>query len=120
VREVFVRIVRVRGFWGYYLPLDVMMSFSMLYELVEWGVAVCFGGDLAQNYVGAQGDVWDAQKDMALASLGGLTTMTVTALINWCFGRRGFNSKPPGSGPLGEARIAEMLKKPLPAPLKTQ
>ena len=119
VREVFVRIVRVRGFWGYYLPLDVMMSFSMLYELIEWGVAVFLGGDLAQNYVGAQGDLWDAQKDMAMASLGGLTTMTVTALINWRFGRRDFDSEPPESGPLGEARIAEMLKEPLPAPVKT-
>jgi uncharacterized membrane protein YjdF len=39
IREMFLRIARVRGFWGYYLPLDVTMSFSMLYELIEWAYA---------------------------------------------------------------------------------
>jgi putative membrane protein len=33
-------------------------------------------------YLGTQGDVWDAHKDMALASLGALIAMSITALIN--------------------------------------
>ncbi len=86
IREVFLRIVRVRGFWAYYLPLDVAMAFSMLYELIEWGAAELFGGDLGLAYLGTQGDVWDAQKDMALASLGALLAMLVTALVNWRMG----------------------------------
>ena len=45
IREVFLRIVDVRGFWGYFLPLDLTMSTSMIYELIEWGAAVVFGGD---------------------------------------------------------------------------
>jgi putative membrane protein len=40
------------------------------------------GGDLGQAYLGTQGDIWDAHKDMALASLGALIAMTVTALVN--------------------------------------
>ena len=44
IREVFLRVVDVRGFWGYALPLDVTMSTSMIYELIEWLVAVVFGG----------------------------------------------------------------------------
>lgn len=87
VREIFVRIVRVRGFWSYYLPLDVTISFSALYELIEWGVAVVFGGNTATTYLGTQGDVWDAQKDMALASLGGLIAMCVTAAVHWRYRR---------------------------------
>ncbi len=83
IREVFVRIAGVRGFWGYFLPLDLTMSTSMLYELVEWGAAVVFGGDLGTAYLGTQGDVWDAHKDMALASLGALIAMCVTAFVNW-------------------------------------
>jgi len=82
VREVFVRIAKVGGFWSYFLPLDLTMSTSMLYELIEWGAAVYFGGDLGMAYLGTQGDVWDAHKDMALASLGALISMTITALIN--------------------------------------
>ena len=69
IRELFLRIGNVRGFWGYFLPLDLTMSTSMLYELIEWAAAEYFGGDLGMAYLGTQGDVWDAQKDMAMASL---------------------------------------------------
>jgi len=82
IRELFLRIAGVRGFWGYFLPLDLTMSSSMLYELIEWLAAEVFGGDLGVAYLGTQGDVWDAHKDMALASLGALIAMSVTAFIN--------------------------------------
>jgi putative membrane protein len=82
IREMFLRIGNVRGFWGYFLPLDLTMSTSMLYELIEWAAAEVLGGDLGAAYLGTQGDVWDAHKDMALASLGGLIAMVVAALIN--------------------------------------
>lgn len=87
VRELFLRVANVRGFWGYFLPLDVTMSTSMLYELIEWAAAVAFGGDLGAAFLGSQGDTWDAQKDMALASLGALIAMTATAGINVAYGR---------------------------------
>jgi putative membrane protein len=82
IRELFLRIANVRGFWGYFLPLDLTMSTSMIYELIEWGAAEVLGGDLGAAYLGTQGDIWDAHKDMALASLGALIAMTVTALVN--------------------------------------
>lgn len=82
VREMFLRVVGVRGFWGYFLPLDLTMSTSMMYELFEWGAAEFFGGDLGMAYLGTQGDVWDAHKDMLFASLGALVAMTITAGIN--------------------------------------
>jgi putative membrane protein len=82
IREVFLRVADVRGFWGYFLPLDLTMSSSMMFELFEWGAAEAFGGDLGIAYLGTQGDVWDAHKDMALASLGALLAMILTALIN--------------------------------------
>jgi len=82
IRELFQRVAGVRGFWGYFLPLDLTMSTSMLFELIEWLVAEVFGGELGAAYLGTQGDVWDAHKDMALASLGALVAMTITALLN--------------------------------------
>ncbi|MBK7645119.1 MAG: DUF2238 domain-containing protein, partial [Planctomycetes bacterium] len=82
IREIFLRVGQVRGFWAYYLPLDVAMAFSMLYELIEWGSALLFGGDLGAAYLGTQGDPWDAQKDMALASLGALITMCAIATLD--------------------------------------
>ena len=82
IREMFLRIGNVRGFWGYFLPLDLTMSTSMLYELIEWAAAEYFGGELGMAYLGTQGDVWDAHKDMLLASIGALIAMVLTALIN--------------------------------------
>lgn len=82
IREMFLRVADVKGFWGYFLPLDVTMSTSMFYELIEWGAAEFFGGDLGIAFLGSQGDVWDAQKDMALATSGAIIAMGVTALLN--------------------------------------
>lgn len=79
-RELFVCIADVRGFWSYFLPLDFVMSSSMLYELVEWGAASVVGEGLGMAYLGTQGDVWDAHKDMALASLGALVGLVLVAL----------------------------------------
>jgi len=82
IRELFLRIAGARGFWGYFLPLDLTMSSSMLYELIEWMAAALLGGDLGAAYLGTQGDIWDAHKDMALASLGALIAMCITAFVN--------------------------------------
>ena len=59
-----------QGPWRWLLPVLFMASHSTLYEVVEWGAAEVFGGDLGQAYLGTQGDEWDAQKDSALALLG--------------------------------------------------
>ncbi|WP_201594602.1 DUF2238 domain-containing protein [Psychrobacter vallis] len=54
------------------VALMVNMSSSLLYELIEWGIATTLSPEAAEAYNGQQGDVWDAHKDMALALLGGL------------------------------------------------
>jgi putative membrane protein len=86
----------------------------MIYELIEWGAAEIFGGDLGQAYLGTQGDVWDAHKDMALASLGAAIAMAVTLAINRALQRDfasewadSFRVKHPD--PLGEEAVARML-----------
>jgi putative membrane protein len=84
IREVVVRATGLRGFWSYFLPMDLTMSSSATYELIEWGAAVVFGGDLGVAYVGAQGDPWDAHKDMSLAALGALlSTLAMAAVHRW-------------------------------------
>jgi len=114
VREVFWRVAQARGFWGYFLPLDLTMSTSMMFELFEWVAAEIFGGELGQAYLGTQGDVWDAHKDMALASLGALTAMLITYALNRAL-QRDFSQEWAESlrvkekRPLGEDEIARML-----------
>lgn len=72
LQEWMTRAARPAGGWRYWFPLEFIMASSLVYELIEWGAAEVFGGDLGVAYLGTQGDVWDAQKDMALATLGGL------------------------------------------------
>jgi putative membrane protein len=113
VREIFLRVANARGFWGYFLPLDLTMSTSMLYELLEWATTIVFG-DGSSAYLGTQGDPWDAQKDMALASLGALVAMTITVLINRHFQRdfaREWNEslRVKNRRPLGEEEAARMM-----------
>ena len=115
IREMFCRIADARGFWAYFFPLDLTMATSMIFELFEWAAAVIFGGDLGIAYLGTQGDVWDAHKDMLLASLGAFLAMLVTLLINLRiqpdFGeewRESFRIKHPK--PLGEDEIERLLR----------
>jgi putative membrane protein len=80
IREILLRLARVKGIWGYFLAISLTMSLSLIYEIIEWAAASFFGGDLGQAYLGTQGDPWDAQKDMALASIGALIAMLMVAL----------------------------------------
>lgn len=116
IREVFLRVARLKGFWGYLFPLDITMSTSMLYELIEWGAAMAFGGDLGQAYLGTQGDPWDAHKDMAFASLGALLAMLMTAGLNIRL-QRDFAAewneslRVKSARPLGEDEIRRLLNR---------
>ena len=113
IREIFVRVASARGFWAYYLPLDVTMACSMVFELIEWGAAEAFGGNLGAAYLGTQGDPWDAHKDMALATLGAILAMLLTGLINLRF-QRDFarewaeSLRVKGKRPLGEEEIRKL------------
>jgi putative membrane protein len=75
-------MARLRGFWGYAFPQLLIMASSVVYEMIEWFAAVYFGGDLGMQYLGTQGDPWDGNKDMALASLGSLVAMAIVAAVN--------------------------------------
>lgn len=59
-----------RGMWRWLLPWLFVVSHATLFEIVEATAAVVFGGDLGEAYLGTQGDVWDSQKDSALAAVG--------------------------------------------------
>jgi putative membrane protein len=78
VREL-LAAVRIRGSLNILLTLSVMLSTSLIYELIEWSAAALFGGDLGMAYLGTQGDIWDAHKDMALAGLGAVAAALATA-----------------------------------------
>ena len=48
------------------------LAISCLYEIFEWLLTIVAAGETADRYNGQQGDIWDAQKDMALATIGAI------------------------------------------------
>ncbi|MBK6726967.1 MAG: DUF2238 domain-containing protein [Xanthomonadales bacterium] len=60
----------LRSWWRNLVPILFIMSNSELFEMIEWQAAEIFGGELGQAYLGTQGDIWDAQKDSAMAMIG--------------------------------------------------
>ena len=57
---------------------------SMIYELFEWLLTIIVSSEAANNYNGQQGDMWDAQKDMALALVGS----TLSAIFALAFKKK--------------------------------
>jgi putative membrane protein len=63
-----------------YIAVESVLAASALYEIIEWLITLTMEGSLATAYNGQQGDLWDAQKDMALAGLGALLAAGALAM----------------------------------------
>ncbi len=79
VYENLPRIARCRPPWSYLLPVAIILAASAIWEIAE----VYYGIGVHQNpgYAGTE-DVFDSQHDMAIALLGSIIAMTVTAGVN--------------------------------------
>lgn len=60
-----------------FFALFAIMSLAAGYEIIEWWYAALAGGDEGIAFLGSQGDVWDAQKDMMMDTLGALTSLVL-------------------------------------------
>ena len=70
----------VKPFSLFLLVIQFVMASSVFYELIEWMIAIGLSPEQAENYNGQQGDMWDAHKDMLLATIGAII-YGVAALI---------------------------------------
>lgn len=61
--------------------LLLVMGIAAGYEIIEWWYAVLEGGDAGIEFLGSQGDIWDAQKDMLADTLGALFALIVFAFV---------------------------------------
>ncbi len=68
-------------FISYLFPLCVIGTVAMTYELIEWVYAVKAGGEAGAAFLGSQGDIWDAQKDMLADTSGAVFALIVYALF---------------------------------------
>jgi putative membrane protein len=116
VREMFMRLSRAKGFWSYYFPLDLVGASSAIYEIIEWITAKNVDASAGLAFLGAQGDIWDAQKDMLMAIIGAALAMLIIFIINWIFNKdhwKEFKESfriPKNDHPLGEEKLKEYLQ----------
>lgn len=78
IREILIRKTPlVKGAWLTGISISILLAIAALYEIIEWlSTKVSKGSGGAKNFVGMQGDRWDAQWDMLWAFLG-----TILALL---------------------------------------
>ena len=83
MRELLIRSARAHERWATWLAVAALAALSSFFEIVEAIVAQIVRPDLGAAYLGTQGDIWDAQKDMAAAFVGAV------AVALWLSFRRG-------------------------------
>ncbi len=82
--EVLVGLMKVPLKWAYGLAVIVILAAGAFFELIEMWVANIVAPDLGAMYLGSQGDVWDAQQDIAVAMYGAAVTMAIVwAVRRW-------------------------------------
>lgn len=82
VREVLLRKSPLkRGRWLFFIVVSICLAISAMYELFEWLVSEATGS-AGDAFLGTQGDVFDTQKDMAMALAGAITSMVLLARLH--------------------------------------
>ena len=85
MREMFLSWLKFPVWVAWVLPIEITLSVSGFSELIEWAVADVFFKAQGDAYLGTQGDIWDAQKDMFLATLGAVLATTIVSSIRGLF-----------------------------------
>ncbi len=85
LREMFLKWLKFPAWVAWLLPIEITMSVSAFYELIEWAVADVFFKAQGDAYLGTQGDIWDAQKDIFLAFCGAILATTIVSSIKRVF-----------------------------------
>lgn len=85
MRELFLKWFQFPIKVSWILPIEITLSIGALYELIEWAVADVFFKAQGDAYLGTQGDIWDAQKDIFMAFSGAILATSIVSLIKKYF-----------------------------------
>lgn len=94
LREITLRRVHPYRAWSYVIPVLGVLALSSFYEILEAWAAMLSDPELGIAFVGAQGDVWDHQKDMVLAMGGAMFSMGASATLHRRWGREPYLGPP--------------------------
>ncbi len=66
---------------------------AVFYEWIEWWYAVIWGGDAGAAFLGSQGDIWDAQKDMLMDVSGAIVSVCLYLAVRTYSQKKVMHSK---------------------------
>ena len=95
IREFLARKAGVSKRASDWYAVSLVMAASSIFEVLEWRVAEMVSPGTGPEWLGAQGDEWDAHLDMLVALIGA----TITVLVTW-----GVDHPPPPKAPAGDRR----------------
>lgn len=81
IAEALRRRCGIQPFAAACLAMACVLAIGAAYEVLEWQIAITMSPAMAESYNGQQGDVWDPQKDLALAWIGAIVAMPLVFLI---------------------------------------
>jgi putative membrane protein len=82
LKELLDRIVKVPVPWSYIFSPLFIVSFSAIFEFIEAMVVELTNPELGIMFLGAQGDIWDAQKDIIVSLYGSVLTMAIAYILS--------------------------------------
>tara|TARA_Y100000296_G_scaffold83104_1_gene113324 strand:+ start:402 stop:1010 length:609 start_codon:yes stop_codon:yes gene_type:complete len=76
--ELVAKKFKIQGHWGFLFVFLIISSLKGIFEVLEYGYILVTENEIINiNYLGMQGDLWDAQKDIFLGMMG--------SIISWFF-----------------------------------
>lgn len=117
IREVFMRLSAARGAWSFWFPVELTFALAAIYEIIEWMAAITVDPAAGLAFMGSQGDVWDAQKDMLLAGIGALIAGIIVFFIRFRYDKDLWQEVKDSVKPskhdeiLGEVKLKKLMKK---------
>ncbi|MDQ0884540.1 DUF2238 domain-containing protein [Peribacillus sp. V2I11] len=77
IREILLRKTPItKGPWLFFFTISIALAIASLYEIIEWlSTKITKEGKVVKNFLGMQGDIWDAQWDMSFALVGSILAL---------------------------------------------
>lgn len=82
LREIIIKLTKVKGIWSYIIPIEIVLSTSAFFEILEFFVASVIRPDSVPAFMGFQNDFFDTTKDMLNAFSGALLATLAILIVN--------------------------------------
>lgn len=84
VRELLIRQTPLtKDNWLFGIATSIVLAIAALYEIIEWlSTKLPTAGKETKDFLGMQGDMWDAQWDMSFALIGSILSLLIFSKLH--------------------------------------